>query len=105
VSEQYFGVLLWQAQFEAARDYARRMGERLAGAGLPAVDWTERAGDASFYLRDLDSARTLYGQAIAAEKDFGALRVLYLKLADVAHLSGDAATERRFREHYYGALE
>jgi predicted negative regulator of RcsB-dependent stress response len=105
VSEQYFGVLLWQAQFEAARDYARRMGERLARAGLPATGWTERAGDASFYLRDLDTARALYAQAIAAEKDFGALRVLYLKLADVAHLSGDAATERRFREHYYGALE
>jgi len=30
--------------------------------------------------------------------------VLYLKLADIAHLSGDLETERALREHYYGAL-
>jgi hypothetical protein len=30
--------------------------------------------------------------------------VLYLKLADIAYLGGDLATERRYREHYYGAL-
>jgi len=104
ITEQYFYVLLWQQQYEPARDYARRMGERLAGAGLRATDWIERAGDASFHLRDLDGARSLYLQAIAGEKDYGALQALYLRLADVAFLSGDAATERRFREHYYGAL-
>jgi len=98
VREQYFYVLLWQAQYEAARDYALRV------KALAPTAWAERAGDASFHLRDLAAARDLYAQAIAAEQDHGALRVLYLKLADVAYLSGDAATERRFREHYYGAL-
>jgi hypothetical protein len=46
----------------------------------------------------------MYERAIAREKDFGALKVLYLKLADIAYLGGDLATERRYREHYYGAL-
>lgn len=96
--EQYFHVLLWQSQYEAARDYALR-----ASPADP-VGWAERAGDASFHLRDLEAARAQYARAVAGERDHGALRVLYLKLADVAFLSGDAATERRFREHYYGAL-
>ena len=85
-------------RYEAARDYALRV------KALAPTAWAERAGDACFHLRDLAAARDLYAQAIAAEQDHGALRVLYLKLADVAYLSGDAATERRFREHYYGAL-
>lgn len=34
----------------------------------------------------------------------GTLMSVYLKLADVAHLSGDLETERAFREHYYGTL-
>jgi hypothetical protein len=29
---------------------------------------------------------------------------LYLRLADVAYLTGDLQTERQLREHYYGAL-
>lgn len=104
VTEQYFYVLLWQEQAEAARDFARRWAERLAAASPAFNAWTERAGDACFALRDLSGARAAYALAIAGEKDHGALRVLYLKLADVAYLDGDAATERRFREHYYGAL-
>lgn len=104
VTEQYFYVLLWQGQYETARDYARRMSERLQRGGLRATAWSERAGDACFYLRDLGGAREHYTRAIDGEKDFGALQALYLKLADVAYLSGDVATERRFREHYYGAL-
>src|SRR6185503_4646307 len=34
VTEQYFYVLLWQGQYETARDYARRMSERLQRGGL-----------------------------------------------------------------------
>jgi hypothetical protein len=93
-AERYYYVLLWQGQYEHARDYALRMGEQ----------WTERAGDACFYARDLGRARELYERAIGREKDFGALKVLYLKVADIAYLGGDLATERRYREHYYGAL-
>jgi len=105
VAEQYYYVQLWKGQYDAARDYALRMGERLKRAGLPASVWSERAGDAAFYRRDLSEARQLYEEAIRGEKDYGLLRVLYLKLADIAHLTGDLETERALREHYYGALK
>ena len=104
VAEQYYYVQLWKGQYDAARDYALRMGERLRRAGVPASVWSERGGDAAFYRRDLAEARQLYDDAIRGEKDNGLLMVLYLKLADIAHLSGDLETERAFREHYYGAL-
>jgi len=104
IAEQYYYVQLWNARYDVARDYALRMGERLRRAGLPANVWVERAADAAFYRRDLPEARQLYEQAIEGEKDNGALMALYLKLADVAHLSGDLETERALREHYYGAL-
>jgi tetratricopeptide (TPR) repeat protein len=104
VAEQYYYVQLWKGQYDAARDYALRMGERLRRAGLPANVWSERAGDAAFYRRDLSEARQLYEHAIRGEKDNGPLMVLYLKLADIAHLSGDLEIERALREHYYGAL-
>lgn len=105
VAEQYYYVQLWKARYDAARDYALRMGERLKRAGLSTSVWSERAGDAAFYRRDLPEARQLYEDAIRGEKDYGVLRALYLKLADIAHLTGDLETERALREHYYGALE
>jgi hypothetical protein len=80
------------------------MGERLRQVGVPSTVWTGRAADAAFYRRDLSEARELYEAAIAGEKDNGTLRVLYLKLADIAHLRGDLETERALREHYYGTL-
>ena len=104
LAEQYYYVQLWKGQYDAARDYALRMGERLRRAGLPASVWSERAGDAAFYRRDLSEARQLYEDAIRGEKDNGLLMMLYLKLADIAHLTGDLETERALREHYYGAL-
>jgi hypothetical protein len=63
-----------------------------------------RAADASFYRRDVAEARELYRSALEGEKDFGALREIYLRLADLAFLDGDPVEERRLREHYYGAL-
>ena len=104
VAEQYYYVQLWKGRYDMARDYALRMTERLRRAGLPAGAWTERAGDASFYGQDLAEARELYTQAIAGEKDNGALMALYLRLADVAYLTGDLETEQALRQHYYGAL-
>jgi tetratricopeptide (TPR) repeat protein len=104
VAEQYYYVQLWKGRYDAARDYALRMGERLRRAGVPANVWAERAADAAFYRRDLSEARQLYEQAIQGEKDNGTLMSLYLKLADIAHLSGDLETERALREHYYGTL-
>ena len=104
VTEQYYYVQLWKGRHDVARDYALRMAERLRKAELPAGMWTGRAGDAAFYGQDLREARELYEQAIRGEKDNGALMALYLKLADLAYLSGDLETERGLREHYYGAL-
>ena len=60
VTEQYYYVLLWQSQYEPARDYAARMDARLARAGVGGGLWASRAGDACFYLRDLARARELY---------------------------------------------
>jgi hypothetical protein len=105
VAEQYFYVQLWKEQYDLARDYALRMVARLRRAAAPTAAWSERAGDAAFYGRDLDAAGELYAQGIEAEKDHGVLMRLYLKMADVAHLKGDLGTERALREHYYGALK
>jgi len=104
VTEQYYHVQLWKGRYDVARDYALRMGERLRRADLPAGVWAGRAGDAAFYGQDLREAHELYDRAIQGEKDHGALMALYLKLADLAYLSGDLETERSLREHYYGAL-
>ena len=104
LAEQYYYVQLWKERYDAARDYALGMDERLRRAGLAATVWRERAADAAFYRRDLGEAGALYTAAIGAETDHGALMVLYLKLADVAHLTGDLETERMLREHYYGTL-
>lgn len=104
VTEHYYYVQLWKGRADVSRDYALRMAERLRKAGLPSAIWVGRAGDAAFYSQDLREARELYTQAIGSEKDHGALMALYLKLADLAYLSGDLETERALREHYYGAL-
>ncbi|HEY6549378.1 MAG TPA: hypothetical protein VI589_15790, partial [Vicinamibacteria bacterium] len=39
VSEQYFYVLLWRSQPEAARDYAMRMADRFRALGLGPAEW------------------------------------------------------------------
>jgi hypothetical protein len=104
LAEQYYYVQLWKERYDGARDYALRMDDRLRRAGLPTTVWAERAADAAFYRRDLAEAGALYTAAIGSETDHGALMILYLKLADVAHLTGDLETERMLREHYYGTL-
>jgi hypothetical protein len=104
VTEQYYYVQLWKARFDEARDYALRMAERADRAGAPAAAWRVRAADASFYRNDAREARELYEGALAEERDWAALREIYLKLADLAYLEGDLARERRLREHYYGRL-
>jgi hypothetical protein len=104
VTEQYYYVLLWKAAYDDARDYALRMAERAGRARLATSAWTARAADASFYRRDTAEARELYESALAGEHDWGALREIYLKLADLAYLAGDTANEQRLREHYYGSL-
>jgi len=104
VTEQYYYVLLWKGAYADARDFALRVAERAGGARLPTAPWTARAADASFYGHDTREARELYESALAQERDWAALREIYLKLADLAFLAGDLTRERRLREHYYGQL-
>ena len=104
VTEQYYYVLLWKGSYGDARDFALRMAERTSRAGLAAGAWRVRAADASFYRRDVAEARELYRAALEGETDYGALREIYLRLADLAFLDGDLGEERRVREHYYGTL-
>jgi hypothetical protein len=105
VSEQYFYVLLWRSQPEAAREYAVRMANRFQDLDLGPVDWIERAGDAAFYGKDVQAAKVSYDEAMrldAAERT--RYWSLLLKLADIAFVSGDLATETSLREQYYGSL-
>jgi hypothetical protein len=103
-TEEYYFVQLWRARYDGARDYALAMAERARQAGRSPSLWRGRAADAAFFRRDLSEARDLYLAAIAGEADHAALMWLYLKLADVAHLTGDLDGERALREHYYGTL-
>jgi tetratricopeptide (TPR) repeat protein len=104
VTEQYYYVLLWKGGYDDARGYALRMAQRASRVGLAAGAWRVRAADASFYRRDAAEARELYTSALEGERDYAALREIYLRLADLAFLEGDLDEERRLREHYYGAL-
>ena len=105
VSEQYFYVLLWRAEPEAARDYALRMVGRFQTLALGSAEWMERAGDAAFYGKDVQAAKTSYDEAMRLD---AAERTRYwsilLKLCDIAFVSEDLGTERSLREQYYGAL-
>ena len=81
VTEQYYCVLLWRADYDDARDYALRMAERAQRARVASAPWTVRAADASFYRHDNADARELYQSALEGERDWGALREIYLKLS------------------------
>lgn len=102
ITEQYYFVQLWKGDAALARDFALAMSERLRRAELPWALWGERAGDASFFRRDLREAAEQYERARGADASRAGL--LDLKLADVAFLRGDFEGERALRERYYGAL-
>jgi hypothetical protein len=81
------------------------MADRFQDMGLGPVDWVERAGDAAFYGQDVPAAKASYDEAMRLD---AAERIRYwsivLKLADIAFVSGDLATETSLREQYYGSL-
>jgi hypothetical protein len=105
VSEEYFYVLLWRRQPEAARDYALRMADRYRALGLDPVDWIDRAGDGAFYANDLQAAKASYDEALQrADRARMTYWAVLLKLSDVAFASGDLAAEKALREQYYGSL-
>jgi tetratricopeptide (TPR) repeat protein len=100
VATEYYFVLLAKEDYGLAQDYAQRMARRLGGRPAAAV-WLERAGDVAVRLRRLGEARELYeGSRVLAPTALGP----WLKLADVAFLDGDLATERSMREAIYGRL-
>lgn len=105
VSEQYFYVLLWRSQPQAARDYALRMVDRFRALSLGPVDWIERAGDAAFYGKDVAAAKESYDEAMRLDAtERKRYWSILLKLSDIAFVSQDLATERSLREQYYGSL-
>ncbi|HKC23119.1 MAG TPA: hypothetical protein VKF32_00165 [Thermoanaerobaculia bacterium] len=99
LAEEYFAALLGLRAFGDAARYAERIAARLARAGLPSSEWTERQGDAAFLAGDLVEAKLLYGAARA-----GGRTTALLRLADVAFASGDLDGERALRESVYGTL-
>lgn len=102
VATEYYFVLLAKEDYALAQDYAQRMARRLARRPASAAPWLERAGDVALRLRRLQEARELYeGSRVLAPTALGP----WLKLADVAFLEGDLATERSMREAIYGRLE
>jgi hypothetical protein len=70
--------------------------------GEPAAVRLERQGDEAFRKRDLQEAKRLYEQALAATDTREAL---LLKLSDVSFLLGDLAAEKALRERIFGSLD
>jgi hypothetical protein len=85
---RYF-VLLWKGELARAAALAEKN------------KWPERAADALFLSGSPAAARPLYEQALRDEPNAYWPTV---KLADIAHVLGDAAKEQVYREKMYGAL-
>jgi hypothetical protein len=85
---RYF-VLLWKQEFSRAATLAEKNG------------WMERTADALFLAGSPAAARKLYERALQAEPGSYWPTV---KLSDVAHVLGDTANEKVYRERMYGAL-
>ena len=95
-NERYF-VLLWQHDFRAAADFARRMAKR-----GDAVEWTERVGDALLLAGSPADARSYYEKVLESDPhSYWATT----KLSDVFFMLGDAAHEKEYRERMFGALK
>jgi hypothetical protein len=99
-AERYYLALLWDGRWREAHEWALASARRQPTGSAAVAQWLERAGDAAFRLRDLAEAKELYEAAGAADERPS----LILKLSDVAFLSQDVESERRYRERYYGAL-
>ena len=100
IADQYFLVLLWRGSYAEALAYAVGVEARLREIGLPTAPWTERIGDAAFFLGETDRAQEAYRAALGAGED----ALLYEKLADASFRSGDVEQERVWREKVYGSL-
>jgi len=99
-AERYYLALLWDGRWRDAHEWALGWSRRERTGSPAAAEWLERAGDAAFRLRSLEEARELYESATTIRKR----RSLILKLSDVAFLTGDLESERRYRERYFGSL-
>jgi hypothetical protein len=71
-------------------------------ATVPPTSRLERQGDEAFHRRDLNQAKRLYEQALAASEENDRL---LLKLADVSFLLGDLKAEKALREKIFGSLD
>ena len=100
IAEQYFLVLLWRGDYAAALQHALTLEARLRELALPTAPWTERVGDAAFFLGEMPRAQEAYRTALGTGDD----TLLYEKLADASFRSGDLDQERVWREKVYGSL-
>jgi hypothetical protein len=100
VAEQYFLVLLWRGSYAEALSHAVTVEARLRELALPTAPWTERIGDAAFFLGEPQRALEAYRAALGS----GADALLYEKLADASFAAGDLDQERAWRERVYGSL-
>jgi tetratricopeptide (TPR) repeat protein len=100
--DAYYHALMANRRYSEARAYALRFATPVDVSKATAALWRERAGDASFFLGDRDSALEEYSRV--AELVPGNAAVL-LKISDLAYLRGDEETERVLRERYFGALK
>jgi hypothetical protein len=86
---RYF-VMLWNSQFTRAATLAKKN------------SWLEREADALFLGGSPTAARARYELALKQEPNAYWPTV---KLSDVAHLLGDVANEKLYRERMYGTLK
>ena len=103
--EEYFFAQVWKSHFAEAQKFALDMVAEFEKLKLPTYIWLSRAGDAAFFTADYERAKDLYFQASRVDRDRAWLETNSLKLADVAYKLGDLATERAYRERFYGRLE
>jgi len=102
ITEQYYFALLWQQRYYDAYVYARDMTARLQEMGFVSAKWQERTADAAFYSQDYEEALAYYEAALSIK---GSCYCNYLKMADIFHIKGDSANERKYREIIYGRFE
>ncbi|HKR66084.1 MAG TPA: hypothetical protein VJZ00_20300 [Thermoanaerobaculia bacterium] len=100
IAEEYYFVLLWRSEHGRASKYASRMAAQLASIGVDASWWRERAADAELLGGNRAEAKRLYEAARGKDNEWSITE----KLADIAYLDGDRATERALREKLYGRL-
>jgi len=101
----YCVLLLWRNAYAEALEFAQRVAAHLERETGSAGVWYEYRGSAAFLLGDYNSALDDYELALAADEGNSTIECsVYLKLSDLAFVTGDTDNERYYREQVYGRL-